>query len=129
MIAEPCRYFSEPSYHLYVQVIAKTRRGIYLDNGVYHELNVYHRDYWKFPHLSYVINDNINNRNINKISLYEEIMVFGPTCDNYDTLGICKLPKDLKVSDWIFLPNMGAYTKSGMVEFNGIQGASSTSIM
>jgi ornithine decarboxylase len=120
MIAEPGRYFSEPSYHLYVQVIGKTRRGIYLDNGVYHELNVFHRDYWKFPNLSYVINDNID-----KVSSYDEIMVFGPTCDNYDTLGICKLPKDLKVGDWIFLPNMGAYTKSGMVEFNGIKGASS----
>jgi ornithine decarboxylase len=120
MIAEPGRYFSEPAYHLFVQVIGKTRRGIYLDNGVYHELNVYHRDYWKFPSLSYFINNNINN-----VTDYEEIMVFGPTCDNYDNLGICKLPKNLNVGDWIFLPNMGAYTKSGMVEFNGIKGASS----
>jgi diaminopimelate decarboxylase len=40
-------------------------------------------------------------------------------------LGKQLLPVDIDVGDWILLPNMGAYTNAGMVEFNGIRGASS----
>ena len=51
--------------------------------------------------------------------------VFGPTCESYDTLGDCALPKELEIGDWIFLPNMDAYSSAGKVDFNGICGASS----
>ena len=122
MIAEPGRYFSQPSYHLVVKVIAKTRRGLYIDNGVYHELNVYHRDYWKFPLL---INYIDNKGSITDVLNYKQIMIFGPTCDNYDNLGMCYVPENINVGDFIFFPHMGAYTTAGMVEFNGINGASS----
>ena len=117
MIAEPGRYFSEPSHHLLVQVIAKTSKGIFLDNGVYHELNCYHRDHWIMPQLVHCIDHG-------KINNYKSEIVFGPTCDSFDTIGEQLLPNDIKVGDWIFLPNMGAYTNAGMVEFNGIRGAS-----
>ena len=59
-----------------------------------------------------------------KINNYKSEIVFGPTCDSFDTIGEQLLPNDIKVGDWIFLPNMGAYTNAGMVEFNGIRGAS-----
>lgn len=125
MIAEPGRYFSTPSFFLATQVISKTRRGIFLDNGVYHELNVIHRDHWKFPKLTHLVNDTI----ITKLDKndYTSVNVFGPTCDNYDTVGVCNLPSSIKEGDWILLPEMGSYTSAGMVEFNGINGASSIS--
>jgi len=121
MIAEPGRYFSEPSHHLAIQVIAKTNRGIFLDNGVYHELNCYHRDHWEMPKLSYIL----ENNNINKVTDFTTSTIFGPTCDSYDTINKCDFPTNIEIGDWIILPNMGAYTNAGMVEFNGIKGASS----
>ena len=121
MIAEPGRYFSEPSHHLAIQVIAKTSKGIFIDNGVYHELNCFHRDHWTMPKLV----NCINNDEIHDINSYKSDIIFGPTCDSYDTIGSQELPADIDVGDWILLPNMGAYTNAGMVEFNGISGASS----
>jgi ornithine decarboxylase len=121
MIAEPGRYFSEPSHHLAIQVIAITGRGLFLDNGVYHELNCFHRDHWKMPLLTHCIEHNT----INKVVNYNSSTLFGPTCDSYDTLGLQKIPDDIKVGDWILLPNMGAYTNAGAIEFNGIKCASS----
>ena len=121
MIAEPGRYFSEPSHHLAVQVIAITNKGIFLDNGVYHELNCFHRDHWTMPKLTHII----DNNKITEICKYKSSIIFGPTCDSYDTLGPQHFPEDIAIGDWILLPNMGAYTNAGLVEFNGIQGASS----
>ena len=121
IIAEPGRYFSEPSHHLLVQVIAKTSKGIFIDNGVYHELNCYHRDHWIMPKLVH----SIHNGKIQNINNHTLETIFGPTCDSYDTIGKQLVPNDIEVEDWILLPNMGAYTNAGMVEFNGICGASS----
>uniref|UniRef100_A0A6C0JUQ7 Orn/DAP/Arg decarboxylase 2 N-terminal domain-containing protein n=1 Tax=viral metagenome TaxID=1070528 RepID=A0A6C0JUQ7_9ZZZZ len=108
IIAEPGRYFSEPSFHLVTSVISRTNRGIFLDNGVYHELNVFHRDHWKFPLLVYCYDTETNE--MNTVTEYEDIQLFGPTCDSYDTIGICKVPRDLHPNDLIFLEHMGAYT-------------------
>jgi ornithine decarboxylase len=121
IIAEPGRYFSEPSHHLAIQVIAITPKGIFLDNGVYHELNCFHRDHWTMPKLTHCI----ENNKIKEIHNYKSNIIFGPTCDSYDTIGRNKLPNDIQVGDWILLPNMGAYTNAGVVDFNGIQSASS----
>lgn len=121
MIAEPGRYFSEPSHDLLVQVIAKTPKGLFLDNGIYHELNCFHRDQWVMPKLEYCI----YNGKPHNVYNYKKNIIFGPTCDSYDTLGGQIVPSDIEVGDWILLPNMGAYTNAGMVEFNGIRGASS----
>jgi ornithine decarboxylase len=153
MISELGRYFSEPSYHLLTQVTAKTKRGLFIDNGVYHELNVFHRDHWHFPTLThyyengkiYPIGYMVETANSDYDSnsdgssdgssdccdgridynSTEKIQVFGPTCDSYDTLNECILPKNIEVGDWFFLNNMGAYTSAGKVDFNGIYSASS----
>jgi ornithine decarboxylase len=123
IIAELGRYYSEPSYHLATQIIAKTERGVFLDNGVYHELNVYHRDHWNFPKLTHYYDD--TSETINEVNEYENIQIFGPTCDSYDTINECTFPLSCDENDWIFLHNMGAYTSAGKVDFNGIKGASS----
>jgi ornithine decarboxylase len=121
IIAEPGRYFSEPSHHLAIQVIAKTSKGIFLDNGIYHELNCFHRDHWTMPTLTKCM----YKGGVTSIYNHKSMNVFGPTCDSYDTLGEQYFPKDINVGDWILLPNMGAYTNAGSVDFNGIKGASS----
>ena len=120
IVAEPGRYFSEPSHHLAVQVIAITPKGIFLDNGVYHELNCFHRDHWSMPLLTKCIHD----EEVSSVKHYKSVNIFGPTCDSYDTLGKQNFPRDINIGDWILLPNMGAYTNAGSVDFNGIHGAS-----
>lgn len=121
MIAEPGRFFSEPSHHLAIQVIAKTPKGLFLDNGVYSELNCFHRDHWIMPKLTHLV----ENGECTGVVDHQASAVFGPTCDSYDTLGTCAVPRDIRVGDWILLPNMGAYTNAGAIEFNGIACASS----
>jgi len=47
--------------------------------------------------------------------------LFGPTCDSIDV--ICKdidLP-ELELDDWIYFPNMGAYTIASASSFNGFK--------
>ena len=124
MISEPGRYFAQTAYHLAVQIIEKTSRGVFLDNGVYHELNVYHRDHWEFPKLTHVYDN--NSKKIEAIKDYETINLFGPTCDSYDILPNVAFPKYVKPGDWILLRNMGAYTSSASVNFNGISAASTS---
>jgi len=123
IIAELGRYYAEPSYHLALQIIAETERGIFLDNGVYHELNGFHRDHWEFPDLTHCYDS--NSGKIEEIKEYKTVKIFGPTCDSYDNIGECKFPKKYDVEDWILMNNMGAYTSAGKVDFNGIKGASS----
>ena len=148
MMAEPGRYIAEPSHHLFSQVIAVTRRGVYLDNGIYHELNCYQRDHWKFPDITHYVSKcpQVSRSTITTMSNIATTIlttttktipcptivkskrrtrVYGPTCDSGDVIQECSLPVDIQEGDWFFLPNMGAYTNAGMIEFNGIEGASS----
>ena len=67
----------------------------------------------------------VENNNIHDVQIHKFTNVFGPTCDSGDKIDECFLPNNIQVGDWIILPNMGAYTNAGMIEFNGIKGASS----
>jgi ornithine decarboxylase len=123
-IAEPGRFIAEPAYQLATQVIAVTDRGIFIDNGIYHELNVLHRDHWTFPKLSYMYDTNA--KIIQKIDEFKTVHLFGPTCDSFDMIPSILFPNiHIEVGDWILLPNMGAYTSSAAVNFNGIMSAAS----
>ena len=122
IIAEPGRYFAESAYHLAIQVIAKTERGIYLDNGIYHELNVYHRDHWQFPLITHLYDNIIET--MEEVHDYIIADVFGPTCDSYDVIPQVRFPVMIQEGDWIFLNNMGAYTSSAGIPFNGVSLAS-----
>lgn len=124
IIAEPGRYFAEPSYHLAIQIIAKTKRGMFLDNGIYQELNVYHRDHWQFPLLTHYYEH--DTKTVQEITDYTSTHLFGPTCDSHDVIPNVTLPSMISSNDWIFLSNMGAYTSAGAVDFNGIVSASNT---
>jgi ornithine decarboxylase len=124
MISELGRYYAEPSYHLAVQLIGQTKRGIYLDNGLYHELNVYNWEKWRLPKLTHYYDT--NNETIEEVKEFNKIKIFGPTCDSMDTINECEFPNEFEIGDWIFLHNMGAYTSAGKVDFNGIKGASNS---
>lgn len=45
--------------------------------------------------------------------------VFGPTCDSIDVIARSVLLPKLKVGDWLYFNNMGAYTMAAASSFNG----------
>jgi ornithine decarboxylase len=45
--------------------------------------------------------------------------VFGPTCDSIDVIGRSVLLPQLRVGDWLYFNNMGAYTSAAASSFNG----------
>jgi len=45
--------------------------------------------------------------------------IFGPTCDSIDVIARSVLLPKLKVGDWLYFQNMGAYTSAAASTFNG----------
>jgi hypothetical protein len=45
--------------------------------------------------------------------------IFGPTCDSIDVVSRSVLLPKLKVGDWLYFQNMGAYTMAAASSFNG----------
>jgi len=45
--------------------------------------------------------------------------VFGPTCDSIDVIARSVLLPELRVGDWLYFENMGAYTSAAASGFNG----------
>eukprot|EP00977_Amphora_coffeiformis_P015282 scaffold4494_cov161-Amphora_coffeaeformis.AAC.1 len=45
--------------------------------------------------------------------------LFGPTCDSIDVIARSVLLPQLKVGDWLYFNNMGAYTMAAASSFNG----------
>lgn len=47
--------------------------------------------------------------------------VFGPTCDSIDVIARSILLPKLKIGDWLYFQNMGAYTMAAASSFNGFE--------
>mmetsp|Transcript_51231 Transcript_51231/g.123668 ORF Transcript_51231/g.123668 Transcript_51231/m.123668 type:complete len:127 (+) Transcript_51231:1928-2308(+) len=47
--------------------------------------------------------------------------VFGPTCDSIDVVARSVLLPKLKIGDWLYFQNMGAYTMAAASSFNGFE--------
>eukprot|EP00960_Hanusia_phi_P045099 757022-Hanusia_phi.AAC.2 len=45
--------------------------------------------------------------------------LFGPTCDSIDVVLPCTRLPEMNVGDWIWFPDMGAYTRCASSKFNG----------
>lgn len=62
---------------------------------------------------SFLLNQNESNEKYTS-------SIWGPTCDGLDCIQkTIEMPK-LNVGDWLLWKNMGAYTISAAVEFNGL---------
>jgi ornithine decarboxylase len=119
MIAEPGRYFAQPSQDLFVRVIAK-KPGLggkgwryVIDESVYSYFSCIPFDKQQPPWLHLPADPKTY-----RSSQMEHGVVFGRTCDSLDV--IAKGPmKEMHVGDWLYFPLMGAYTNSTASEFNG----------
>jgi ornithine decarboxylase len=116
IIAEPGRFFAQPSQDLFVKVIAKKRGQnsgwrYVIDESLYGHFSCIAFDHQK-PAWFRVAGEDYAKRPVSDSTL------FGRTCDSLDV--IAKGPmEELNVGDWLYFPLMGAYTSATASEFNG----------
>ena len=117
IISEPGRFFVETSHTIVLNIIGKknileSSNNIvkyYLNDGIYGSLNIIERE-------SRIIT---LNPVLDKTAKLLPSIFFGPTCDSYDTILNNVLFPECDINEWLYINNMGAYTKAGSSEFNG----------
>lgn len=121
VIAEPGRYYVASAYTLATNVIAiremiepetgKTKYMYYVNDGVYGSFNCVLYDHY-VPEPFFLAKNAADEKHTSSI--------WGPTCDGLDCIqSSIEIPKS-NIGDWILWKNMGAYTISGAVQFNGL---------
>lgn len=59
--------------------------------------------------------------NVSSLGSFENSTLFGMTCDGLDIITKnMQIPTEMKISDWICLSGMGAYTYGPRSTFNGM---------
>ena len=121
-IAEPGRFFAESAFDLFVQVIGKKPNLVTggwrytIDESLYGQFSCIPFDHkkpnWIRIPTSYE-NKDVPARKRVKGTLY------GRTCDSLDLIANSDDMEDLEVGDWLWFPNMGAYSSVTASEFNG----------
>lgn len=114
VIAEPGRFFAETTATIYTRVI-----GVKYDNDGHQYATITDGLYGSFNNVVYdhaVLIPECLHETDAKL----ETTIFGPTCDGFDTVATCVMPK-LQCGDYVFFRNMGAYTIAGSCDFNGIK--------
>jgi ornithine decarboxylase len=116
LIAEPGRFFAQPSQDLFVKVIAKKpgQNGngyrYVIDESLYGHFSCIPFDHQTPPFIR-VSQDNEKRKS-------HEAILFGRTCDSLDVIAKGNM-EELEVGDWLYFPLMGAYTSATASEFNG----------
>lgn len=122
-IAEPGRFFAANAFDFYVKVIGK--KPAFRSNGT--------QDGWR-----YTVDDSVYGQFSNilfdhakplwvrvpdgkgrSVRTYTKGTLFGRTCDSLDVIAQAEHMEELEVGDWLWFPQMGAYTQATASEFNG----------
>ena len=116
LIAEPGRFMVATAATLISEIIGKARRDgkifYYINDGVYHTFSGVVYDHW------------IPNFQSFKRGKIEVCAVVGPTCDSFDKVSLSEqLPANLKIGDFLYTENIGAYSIASATKFNGFDGA------
>ncbi len=114
IIAEPGRFFAAPIYSLYVKVIGKKPKSsggwrYTLDESIYGQFSCIPFDH-ATPKIAALGDSDKNSTSA---------ILFGRTCDSLDWIANSFMMRELDVDDWLYIPNMGAYTSATSTEFNG----------
>ncbi len=116
IIAEPGRFMAATCATLVSEIIGKASRNgkifYHINDGVYHTFSGIVYDHW-IP--------NFHSFSRGKI---EVCAVVGPTCDSFDKISLAEqLPGNLKIGDYLYTENIGAYSIASSTKFNGFDGA------
>lgn len=119
LIAEPGRFFAASSHDLFVRVIGKKdaangKKGFRytIDESLYGQFSCIPFDHAR-PQWLRVRGENEEKRRSAPAILY------GRTCDSLDYIASAQEAEELYEGDWLWFPNMGAYTTVTSTEFNG----------
>jgi ornithine decarboxylase len=111
ILAEPGRFLVASAATAVLQIIGKTVRGgklcYYVDDGVYHTFSGVIFDHCQYPLKSF------------KNGPTQLCSVFGPTCDALDTISLAEELPDMDLGDFVYAPNIGAYSAASSTSFNG----------
>ena len=118
-IAEPGRFFSTNAFDLFVQVIGKKPSAdgqgwrYTIDESLYGQFSCIPFDQ-KVP-----LWIRIPSKKGEKPRSTTKGIIFGRTCDSLDMIAKSPSMEELDVGDWLWFPNMGAYSSVTASEFNG----------
>ena len=121
-LAEPGRFFSAGSFDLFVQVIGKKpmadEKGwrYTIDDSLYGQFSCIPFDQ-KIP--LWIRIPSKEDASDLKPRKATRGMVFGRTCDSLDLIAKSYSMEELEVGDWLWFPEMGAYSAVTASEFNG----------
>ena len=111
ILAEPGRFLVASAATAVAQIIGKAVRGgklcYYINDGVYHTFSGVIFDHCQYPLKSF------------KNGPTQLCSVFGPTCDALDTISLAEQLPDLDLGDYVYAPNIGAYSAASSTSFNG----------
>jgi diaminopimelate decarboxylase len=120
-IAEPGRYFAQPTHTLVLNVIGKkeiydddTGEKIimyYLNDGIYGSFGCIYFDHCKPTILPFNERDGKLHRS----------RLMGPTCDSIDLVAEDIMLPELAIGEWVYVEHFGAYTMASSSNFNGFK--------
>jgi len=120
-IAEPGRYFAQPTHTLVLNVIGKkevyddeTGEKIimyYLNDGIYGSFGCIYFDHCTPTILPFNERDGQLHRS----------RIMGPTCDSIDAIADDIMLPELAVGEWVYVEHFGAYTMASSSSFNGFK--------
>ena len=113
ILAEPGRFLCATAATAVSKIIGKAVRDgklcYYIDDGVYHTFSGV-----IFDHCHYHL------KSFKRRGPTQVCSVFGPTCDALDVVSLVEqLPPDLKLGDFLYSENIGAYSHASSTYFNG----------
>jgi ornithine decarboxylase len=119
-IAEPGRFFAAPTHDLYVKVVGKKPRHgggwrYTIDESIYGQFSCVPFDHAN-PRIARV---RLGDEEADASRTVTPATIFGRTCDSLDWIANSPAMEELHVGDWLYIPNMGAYTTATSTEFNG----------
>lgn len=135
-IAEPGRFMVSGAFTLVTHVIARRdaphglpddtpKAMIYINDGVYGNLNCILFDH-QLPQPSVLSHKGkllpYSPEGSDPQSSPHTYSIWGPTCDGLDCVSPrSSLTHDVDVGDWLYFPNLGAYTLAAATSFNGFK--------
>ena len=126
MIAEPGRHFSGNCFYLLTRVLGKRVKNgkpcYHLNESLYHSFSCNLMDGVSFENNNDQFYMKVENSSQAEVGRTEDSTLFGMTCDGMDIITKSILvPSTLKVSDWLCISGMGAYTYGCRSNFNGMK--------
>ena len=117
LIAEPGRFFAATSHDLFVKVIGKKRNlgdgyRYTLDESLYGQFSCIPFDQAQPKWIRVRWPGEPKRKDVPGI-------LYGRTCDSVDMIAKSPAMEELMEGDWLWFPNMGAYTTVTSTEFNG----------